>query len=541
MESNSTISKLISRLFDIRVLGIIAQVIGAIVVALTVSWFVGNVAGNLEALGEAQFICEDGSFSYRCAYDFMDSAAQFDVAETSFGMDYKNSDSYWRAIIVAAVNTIRITIYGCILTTLLGTLVGIARLSKNWLIANLSKWYVDIFRNTPLVLQLVFIYFSFFLALPSIKEAAASSNYVFLSNRGLNFPSLVPTVSFGVWAIFIAIGLILALVIWVVLGRREEKLGGTTNRALWAPAALTVPLIIGWFVASASSAGNQVMLVNDASGITGLENIPQVIAERFSVDVSELGGIRALADAGDIDQKTYKDSRLNVCAEKDSLEAANIDSELRALNLPYTIKRVKDADKAFKDFSDGKCDILVAEKGFIESEQLTLADTLTSSIVAIPESPIRLSLASLEGLNFAGGGKMTPEFAAILIALVLNTGANVGEVVRAGIQAVSKGQSEAARAIGLTESQRLRLIVLPQALRVIIPPLTSNYLNLAKNSTLAQIVAFPDFWTIMFTTVNQSGRAIQGMLLTMIFYLSLSLIISAFLNWYNTKVKLVER
>ncbi len=541
MESNSGISNIFAKLFDIRVLGVIAQIVGAIVVALTFSWFIGNVAGNLESLGEAQFICEDGTVAYRCAYDFMDSAAQFDVAETSFGMSYDNSNSYWRAIGVAAVNTIRVTIIGCILTTILGTLVGIARLSKNWLVANVSKWYVDLFRNTPLVLQLVFIYFSFFLALPSIKEAAENSNFVFLSNRGINYPSLVPTVSFQVLAIFIGIGLVLAYAIWIILGRREERLGGTTNRGIWAPIALVLLTVVGWFVANASAAGNQVMLVNNASGVTGLENIPQVVAERFEVDIADLAGIQALVDAGDIDQKTYKDSRLNVCAERQSLEAANIDSELRALGIPYSISRVKDADKAFQDYAAGKCDLLVAEQGFINEMSATLEDGSSFSIVGIPERPLRLSLAKLEGLNFAGGGKMTPEFAAILIGLVLNTGASVGEIVRAGIQAVSKGQTEAARAIGLTEGQRLRLVVLPQALRVIIPPLTSSYLNLAKNSTLAQIVAFPDFWTVIFTTINQSGRAMQGMLLTMLFYLTLSLIISAFLNWYNQRVKLVER
>ncbi len=147
----------------------------------------------------------------------------------------------------------------------------------------------------------------------------------------------------------------------------------------------------------------------------------------------------------------------------------------------------------------------------------------------------------IEGLNFVGGLKLTPNFAAILIGLVIYTGAFIAEIVRAGILSVPKGQTEAARALGLSEGQRLRLVVLPQALRVIIPPLTNQYLNLVKNSSLAIAVAYPDLWSTAYTTLNQSGRAIQVFLLVMGTYLSFSLIISFFLNWYNRRIALVER
>ena len=136
---------------------------------------------------------------------------------------------------------------------------------------------------------------------------------------------------------------------------------------------------------------------------------------------------------------------------------------------------------------------------------------------------------------------MTPSFAAILIGLVLYTGAFIAEIVRAGMQSVPKGQTEAARALGLSEGQRLRLIILPQAMRVIIPPLTSQYLNLAKNSSLAIAVGFADMWAISYTTLNQSGRAVQVFLIVMASYLTLSLLISFLLNWYNRRISLVER
>ncbi|MCL4805683.1 MAG: ABC transporter permease subunit, partial [Anaerolineae bacterium] len=168
-------------------------------------------------------------------------------------------------------------------------------------------------------------------------------------------------------------------------------------------------------------------------------------------------------------------------------------------------------------------------------------ESMPSVLVPVREVPIRISIPRIEGLNFVGGVKLSPNFAAILIGLTIYTGAFIAEIVRAGIQSVAKGQSEAARALGLSESQRLRLVVLPQALRVIIPPMTSQYLNLTKNSSLAIAVGYPDLWSTAFTTLNQSGRAIQVFLIAMGTYLLFSLIISAFLNWYNRRMALVER
>lgn len=155
--------------------------------------------------------------------------------------------------------------------------------------------------------------------------------------------------------------------------------------------------------------------------------------------------------------------------------------------------------------------------------------------------PLRWEFPALAGFNLQGGIAVIPEFVAMLLALSLYIAAFIAEIVRAGIQSVAKGQTEAARALGLSESQRLRLIVLPQALRVIIPPMTSQYLNLTKNSSLAIAVGFPDLWSVAFTTLNQSGRVIQVFLLVMGTYLMFSLLISFFLNWYNRRVALVER
>jgi general L-amino acid transport system permease protein len=162
-------------------------------------------------------------------------------------------------------------------------------------------------------------------------------------------------------------------------------------------------------------------------------------------------------------------------------------------------------------------------------------------LAGVAERPVVLSVPVQEGLNVVGGTRMTPEYAALLFGLVVYTAAFIAEIVRAGILSVQRGQNEAARALGLTEMQRLQLVVLPQALRVIIPPLTSQYLNLTKNSSLAIAVGYPDLVAVTNTIGNQAGRPIQVVALVMLSYLALSLAISALLNWYNQRVAIVER
>lgn len=159
----------------------------------------------------------------------------------------------------------------------------------------------------------------------------------------------------------------------------------------------------------------------------------------------------------------------------------------------------------------------------------------------LPHAPIAWEMPTLGRFNFEGGWQLSPEFAALLAGLVVYTGAFIAEIVRGGILAVPKGQTEAARALGLRPLHVLRLVVIPQALRVIVPPLTSQYLNLAKNSSLAVAVGYPDLFNVANTIINQSGRAIEMVLLIMASYLTMSLVTSAFMNWYNRRVKLVER
>ncbi|RMG98409.1 MAG: ABC transporter permease subunit [Chloroflexi bacterium] len=522
---------------DIRVLGVLAQIAFVIVAVMGITWVVRNTLANLDELGESQFICRDGTSSFRCAYDFMRLDAQFDIAETP--IPYEPSDSYWRALGVAAVNTLKVTVLGVILATVLGTLAGIARLSSNWLVSNLAKWYVDLMRNTPLLLQLFFLYFSVILVLPPIKEAIQPFNLpIFFSQRGINIPAPVFMPSFAVWLAFVVLGIIQAQVLWIILGRQEELTGKSSNRFRWALVSFLLVVGIGWYV-SGSLTSTQAIMTPKSLRVREFKDLQKIMLNRLKL--ADLGDIELALSNGTLTQEDIDAAAFRICAQKESASEVNLTSQLRNANIPYTVKRSTRLDQATEAYANGECEILVASQSLLAAEREALEDGANHVILPIAETPVRISIPNLEGLNFVGGAKLTPEFAAILIGLVLYTGGFIAEIVRAGIQAVPKGQSEAARALGLSESQRLRLIVLPQALRVIIPPITSQYLNLAKNSTLAQAIAFPDLWTVSYTTINQSGRAIQIMLIVMGSYLSLSLIISALLNWYNRRIALVER
>ena len=522
---------------DIRVLGVLAQIAFVIVVVISISWLVTNILENLTTLGENQFLCRDGTSSVRCAFDFLRLDAQFDIAETL--ITYDPSDSYARALLVGLGNTIRVTVFGVILATILGTFVGIARLSSNWLISSIAKWYVDIMRNTPLLLQLFFLFFGVILLFPPISEAIQLFGLPFyLSQRGINMPWFVFMPSAGIWLAFLVGAIVLALVLWVMLGRQEERTGKARNRPFWVLLAFLAVVGIGWGV-SGRSTNSQAMMVAKAQRIRTVDDMAATMARRLGVN--ELANVSSQLASGAITEEQLSAAAYQICALKDDPAEVNLTAQLRPQNIPYAVTRFDRADQATEAYAAGDCEIYVARSAVLAGERAILEDAANHSLVSVPEVPVRISVPRIEGLNFVGGLKLTPNFAAILIGLVLYTGAFIAEIVRAGIQSVAKGQSEAARALGLSESQRLQLVVLPQALRVIIPPMTSQYLNLAKNSSLAIAVGYPDLWSTAFTTLNQSGRAIQVFVLVMGVYLTLSLSISFLLNWYNRRIALVER
>ena len=361
-------------------------------VALLGYYLLSNTLANLERQ------------SIATGLGFLGKESAFEIGESL--ISYSAADSYGKALMVGALNTLVVSFIGIILTVLLGTFIGIARLSTNWLVSRLAAVYIEVLQDIPILLQLFFWYAFFYNVLPGPRQAFDPLPGVFLSNRGLVFgvPEFHPA------HIYMLLVFVAACVICYVMRRWAKKRQDETGQpfpVFWATVAIAVGLpMLAWLFAGAPTAMN------------------------------------------------------------------------------------------------------------------------------VPE---------LKGFNFKGGVNVSPEFTALLLGLVLYTAAFVAEVVRAGIQSVNKGQTEAAMAIGLRSGQVLNLVILPQALRVIIPPLTSQMLNLTKNSSLAVAIGYPDFVSVAGTTINQTGQAIEGVALMMIVYLVLSLLTSAFMNWYNKRIKLVER
>ncbi len=368
----------------------------ALVLALVVSFgvfLVGNALENLERRGIAS------------GFDFLSSTAGFGIIMHL--IEYSEESSYGRAFLVGLLNTLLVSSLGIVIATFVGFMIGICRLSRNWLVAKLATAYIETLRNIPLLLQIFFWYFALLVPLPSPHQSIEFDRMVFLNNRGLYLPE--PTFHPGIGMI------LLAFLVGIV----------------------TVVLMARWARRRREITGRHFRMVYISSGT--LIGLPVITAMITGLSVSW----------------------------------------------------------------------------------------------EFPE---------LKGFNFVGGVVLIPELVALLVALSAYTAAFIAEIVRAGIQSVSRGQIEAAYSLGLRPGQTLRLVIIPQALRVIIPPLTSQYLNLTKNSSLAVAIAYPELVSVFAGTVlNQTGQAIEVIAITMTVYLTISLLISLFMNWYNRRIALVER
>ena len=338
-------------------------------------------------------------------FAFLNSSAGFGILQSL--IDYSESDTYARVFLIGLLNTLLVSFLGIIIATILGFILGVSRLSPNWLLSRLATLYIEIFRNIPPLLQIFFWYFAVLRAVPAPRDSINFGDAVFLNIRGLYIPA--PLASDG-YAAFVA-SLVVVVVAWFFLAR-------------WAKAR------------------------REATG------------QRFPVLLTSIALLIALPGAAAL-----------------------------LFGAPFTW--------------------------------------------SIPE---------LAGFNFRGGWVVIPELVAITLALSIYTAAFIAENVRSGIQSVSHGQTEAARSLGLRGPHILRLVIVPQAMRVIIPPLTSQYLNLVKNSSLAAAIGYPDLVSMFAGTVlNQTGQAIETIAITMSVYLAISLSISMLMNWYNRRIALIER
>jgi general L-amino acid transport system permease protein len=332
------------------------------------------------------------------SFDFLQQRAGFEIKE---GIDYSPSQSFLRAFRVGVVNTIAVASVGIVLATVLGLVIGVARLSPNWLVRRLAQAYVELIRNVPVLVQIIFWYVAVILALPVIGGGLSIGGVAFLSNRGAAVPWVRAGPGAGAFGLVLLVGLVAAGAAWRWRSRVSERTGAPPRRFVTAA---------GVFLA-------------------------------------------------------------------------------------------------------------VAAVGFVATG-----------------SPLSFDVPEAQRFGYEGGLQVSPEYTALLLGLVIYTAAFIAEIIRGSIQAVARGQKEAAEALGLTPGQQLRLVVLPQALRIAIPPINSQYLNLTKNSSLGVAIGFPEIISVSGTIINQAGRATQMLLLVMATYLVLSLIISALMNGLNRLV-----
>lgn len=380
-------------IYNPKVRGIAYQAVLCIVIAF-LAW--GAVTNAVDNLARAKIAS---------GFGFWDNTAGFDISQTLIG--YSTTSTYGRAFWVGLLNTLLVAGIGVVLATILGFIIGIARLSKNWLVAKLAGGYVEIIRNLPLLLQLLFWYNAVLKALPGIRESIAIPGGGFLNNRGLFLPEPVflPAARFTLLALIAGLAAAIGYRVWA--RRRQARTGGQPP-VLWVT--------------------------------------------------------------------------------------------------------------------------------------LGLVAALPLAVLALSGFPVQFNYPEAGRFNIRGGIEILPEFMALVFGLVIYTASFIAEVVRAGILAVARGQTEAAHSLGLRPGPTLRLVVVPQAMRVIVPPLTSQYLNLTKNSTLAVAIGYPDLVQIFAGTVlNQTGQAVEVIAITMAVYLTISLATSLLMNLYNRSVSVAER
>lgn len=377
---------------DPRIRGLIYQILVFAALVIFIYWIVGNTVENLRRANIAS------------GFGFLRGRAGFDISQTL--IQYSSDSTFARALVVGLLNTLLVAVTGIVTASIVGFIVGIGRLSKNWLIRKICTVYVEVFRNIPPLLVIFFWYLGVLSVLPLPRDSIALPFDSYLNSRGFFLPKMVwgP----GAWLIPVGLGLGVAMAWFVARRARARQMAtGQTFPVFWTSIGLIVGLPLLAFVAA----------------------------------------------------------------------------------------------------------------GF----------------------PLSIEYPQKGTFNLTGGFQIKPEFIALYLALSFYTASFIAEIVRAGILGVSKGQTEASLALGLRPGQALRLVIVPQALRIIIPPLTSQYLNLTKNSSLAIAVGYADLVAVGGTILNQTGQSIEVVAIWMAVYLGLSLLTSAFMNWFNAKMALVER
>ncbi len=585
---------------NVKTIGILAQI--AFVIALVAG--IGVLVNNVVTAMAAANLPAD--------FSFLGNPAGIPIAERP--IPYEVSDSYARALLIGFLNTLKIAIVGVVFATVLGVLFGVMRLSTNWLVRNIASVYIEVLRNIPLAVQIVFWYSAILLPFPPrITNPVALPGGMLLSNVGLAFPSFYPTIRFGTWIPWLVAAVVLAIVAGVWRRRRLDRLDivgaawpyWLTTFVVVAGAGLALSFVTRTipegvqFAYEARSGRGTTTIVEDGRtqpvsfvpvriGIesgrltttsTNLAESRQVVHGTFrfpllgehEADAYEVtfADPEAAAEQGlELHFDTYPSVGtvyvdLNGNGELDDGEEVNPETGrgysgvglvLDVTNFERTLVSDRDGRvrlPAFGPTVTAEGDASEESSGpvaggrfsaFGQSATATTTESaLESTAELLPMGAIVMSRAYVPVSNYEGGMRFTVNYLALLLALVIYTSAFIAEIVRAGIMAVPKGQREAAHALGLGPIQTFSNIIFPQAVRVVLPPMISQYLNLTKNSSLASLAGYAELFVIASVVSNQTGAAIPIALLLIGSYLVISLAFSFVLNHVNARMALVER
>ena len=449
-------------------------------------------------------------------FDFLHEPVMIQISE---GID-THPDTGARALWSAMVNTLRISGAGIIFATLLGVVVALARLSDNWLVRRIGTTWVEVFRNIPLLVQMIII-FSTLTALPRVGlDSGPINGWLHISNKGISMPRVFMADGFYQWAVVVLIGTVAAHYVRRHRQRIQDETGANTSPILWALGTVALFGLVGLFVHPAFSWLGPVFGAIAELFDSLPTAAPQVLFSAAAIGVATTW-IRRFLSA--------RRSAIGHLLLSDDDWFRMIFAALTSLVVVLLVVRWSGLSAWTLDSSRDLFEVL--ENKFKVDGAARPFDAMRPDIIQKSRFP-----------NYGTNGlTMSIGFASVFFAVVFYTSAFIGENVRGGILAVPKGQTEAAKAVGLKRGQVLRHVVLPQAIRVIMPPTGNQYLNLLKNTSLAIAVGYSDIVQVGTTVFNQTGMTLPVVSIWMLFYLSCSLTISVVVNWFNVRMRLVER
>ncbi len=486
---------------DGRILQGIAQILFVLVVAVAFNDLAVRINSALDATNQTP------------NFEFLQNRAGFDIADSG---SYSSNDRYIDAFSVGFTNTLRVVLPGLLSTTVLGMLVGVLLLSRNFLVRTISRAYVEVLRNTPILLQIFTWYFVVIFALPPQQESIA------LPQEGIRS---LPLLQY-------ALSLMLIAGIWRYSGSLRRKTWRTIMREVGIAIIILVNLLGSELVGSGTPIEFLPGLYISIKGVAIFELIPSSLFGVWMVFVvlGVLVGAALWRYFGYITESTGRPTPRT---------SAVVISVVGFTLLGWLIMGMRPTPSVIQVYDDDRDAVVVMPyDDAFASGLLTIEQELEYSRQPLLYRPPTLDR---RGRNVETGIEISPAYLAVFLGLVIYTSAFIAEIVRAGIQAVPKGQLEAARALGISQGDMLRRIVLPQALRVIIPPLGNQFLNLAKNSSLAIAVSYTDIFQVTNTIINQSGQSVTGILMVLLSYLIISLAISLMMNMVNQRFQIVTR